>query len=124
MSFAQAQDLLIERMRDAGIPAVSHASQLHALPAVLLAPSEFSYDRLRRDSYTASFEAYIIARDSGVTNQPLDDLYSIASKLAHDYGVQDFEAVSVTLTNFGGGDGLPALRTEIHIDVKETPDEN
>lgn len=120
MSFVEAQNLLIEQLKNSGINAASHASQLHDYPAVLIAPANFSYNRLARHSYTAKFDAFIIARDSGVFDQPLDDLYKVANKIAHDYGATDFEAVNITLSNNGGGDGLPALKTEITLDVKET----
>lgn len=123
VAFTTAQNHLVDQLKAQGIIAAAHARALHDLPAVLIAPANFEYNRLSKRAYSAEFEAYIIARDSGYKDQPLDDLYPIAQVLAEEYGAISFEAVSVTLTNLGNGDGLPALKTTITLDVKEIDDE-
>lgn len=122
MSYTQVQAYLVDQLKELGIVAATRSQDLHSFPAVLLAPAQFTYNRLSKQAFTAEFEAYIIARDSGVKDQPLDDLYTIASQLAEAYGADVFEAVSVTLAS-NGGDNLPALKTTITLHVKEKRDE-
>lgn len=123
VAFTTAQNHLVDRLTAQGITAAAHARALHNFPAVLIAPASFEYNRLSKRAYSAEFEVYIIARDSGYKDQPLDDLYPIAQVLAEEYGAISFEAVSVTLSNQGGPDGLPALKTSITLDVKEIDNE-
>ncbi|MBF0809118.1 hypothetical protein E4U03_10960 [Rothia nasimurium] len=118
-SFVEAQQWLLDDLTAKGVVAASHARKLHNFPAVLIVPAEFDYNRLSKQAYTARFEAYIVARDSGMDNQPLDDLYPLAKLLAEEYGATRFEPISATLANVSGADGLPALKTEITITVKE-----
>lgn len=118
-AFTKAQAHLVEALKGQGVLAATRAQDLYEFPAVLIVPENFDYNRLDKRAYTARFEVYVIARDSGFKDQPLDDLYPIAQLLAEEYGAQAFEAVSVTLSNQGNPDGMPALKTAISLDVKE-----
>ncbi|MBM7052220.1 hypothetical protein [Rothia sp. ZJ1223] len=120
MPFDEVIKYLIERLEGDGIRALSRAEAAHTLPAVIVSPADFTYDRLSIEAYTAEIEIYIIAADSGTEYQPLQDLYPIAKKLAEEYGARGFEALTVTLKNMGNADGLPGLKTTIKLDVKET----
>lgn len=115
----EAQTQLIEELRAAGIPAYSHAREIHDLPAALISPASIKFRTISGQILTVEYEIYLLAQDNGHDLDALADLSELVSKIMYHHGCTEFETVAVTIANLGGKDSLPALKTNITVNFKE-----
>lgn len=117
VSFTDALAEILEAANDAGIPAVGHARDIHTLPAAIIAPENFSFNRLGNEAYGARFAAYLVAADTGHGQDALAALSDLAQKFKETFGSRNFEMVAISLPNMGA-DPYPALKTELNLNVR------
>lgn len=109
-----AAEALVDQLTSAGFNAAIDPRNLR-LPGVWVALVEVDFERLDDDAYTAEFDFYLIARDTG-TRPALRTLSRMLTKLRGLVPVPTAEALTVGLPNHAP-DGLPALRVPVTTEV-------
>lgn len=113
-----ALDEVVSQLREAGVPASGNPRGLR-LPAVLVTPKTFAFDRLESSTYTGTWDLYLLARDTGRRNDALATLSELAAALRNAFAVVEFTAMTLTLPNVSGPDGTPALHATLTTTVHD-----
>lgn len=103
-----------ESLRSAGIKASLDGSKVQ-LPGVLIVPGVATYDRLSGEDYTATVELWLLVGDKGIV-QSLNELDDLLAQVRTVFEVYEVEPLTLTLPD---KPGLPALRTELTLEITQ-----
>ncbi|NUL43737.1 hypothetical protein F7P69_00780 [Cellulosimicrobium funkei] len=115
MRYGDALQEIQDALRSGGIRATLDGSKVQ-LPGVLIVPGVATYDRLNGEDYSATVELWLLVGDKGIV-QSLNQLSDLLEQVREVYEIHEVEPLTLSLPNSGGPDGLPALRTELNLNI-------